>query len=251
MAARRGRDEPNAVARLSQWADDHLRLVRAAGAVLGLAGLLLLGRSLRLTSRFTRASDIPVEFLRKQVKLRGRVRRVTADGLEIEHIPVILPLLARWRRGEPAGTLQVRLAGVELTAAGHEWLQQELLPAQALWFQPLGTQGPALLCFLLVRKGRFFSVNLNEEVLRCGLGKAVPVDGLSHEDAAYWSVHRRLLRAELAAVRAGVGLWAEPEAQGGRLQRIRGSWQQAWAQGSSWAQRLWQLLRRGPFPRKD
>ncbi|XP_054982814.1 protein C3orf33 homolog isoform X2 [Sorex araneus] len=224
MAARRGRDEPNAVARLSQWADDHLRLVR--------------------TSQFTRASDIPVEFLRKQVKLRGRVRRVSATGLEIEHIPVLRPPLARWRRGEPAGALQVRLAGVELTAAGHAWLREELRPAQALWFQPLGTQGPALLCFLLVRKGRLFSVNLNEEALRRGLGKAVPVDGLSHEDKAYWTVHRRLLRAELAAVRRGAGLWAEPEARGGRLQRFRGSWQQAWGRGVAWAQRLRQLLRR-------
>lgn len=56
--------------------------------------------SLSQTSKFTCASDIPVEFLRKNVKLRGRVHRVTEDGLEIEHIPIALPILARWKRGE-------------------------------------------------------------------------------------------------------------------------------------------------------
>lgn len=93
-------------------------------------------------------------------------------------------------------------------------------------------------------------MNLNEEILRRGLGKAVLVDGLHPEDKAYWKVHRRVLRAELAAMRKGAGLWAEQEAQDSYLQRFRGSWLQMWGQSWSWARRLRQLLSRTLFHRK-
>lgn len=49
------------------------------------------------TSKFTSSSDIPVEFIRRNVKLRGRLRRITENGLEIEHIPITLPIIASWR----------------------------------------------------------------------------------------------------------------------------------------------------------
>ncbi|XP_073887403.1 protein C3orf33 homolog isoform X7 [Macaca fascicularis] len=124
--------EPNVVARISQWADDHLRLVR--------------------TSKFTSASDIPVEFIRRNVKLRGRLRRITENGLEIEHIPITLPIIASLRK-EPRGALLVKLAGVELTETGKAWLQKELKPSQLLWFQLLGKENSALFCYLLVNKG--------------------------------------------------------------------------------------------------
>ena len=49
------------------------------------------------TSKFTHSSDIPVEFIRKNVKLQGRLRRITENGLEIEHIPITLPVISSWR----------------------------------------------------------------------------------------------------------------------------------------------------------
>lgn len=49
------------------------------------------------TSKFTSSSDIPVEFIRKNVKLRGRLRRITENGLEIEHIPITLPIISSWK----------------------------------------------------------------------------------------------------------------------------------------------------------
>ncbi|XP_038313152.1 protein C3orf33 homolog isoform X5 [Canis lupus familiaris] len=151
---------PNVVARVSQWADDHLRLVRVpqppAGranisTVMAVAGTMLLLRSIRMTSKFTSSSDIPVEFIRKNVKLRGRLRRITEDGLEIEHIPITLPIISSWKK-EPCGVLLVKLAGVELTETGKLWLQEELKPSQLLWFQLLGKENSALFCYLLVNK---------------------------------------------------------------------------------------------------
>nr|KAF6477211.1 hypothetical protein HJG59_001869 [Molossus molossus] len=143
---------PNAVARMSQWADDHLRLVRNISTIMAIAGIMLLLRSVRLTSKFTSSSAIPVEFIRKNVKLRGRLRRITENGLEIEHIPITLPIISSWRK-EPCGVLLVKLAGVELTETGKMWLQKELKPSQLLWFQLLGREDSALFCYLLVNKG--------------------------------------------------------------------------------------------------
>ncbi|XP_058406483.1 protein C3orf33 homolog isoform X3 [Diceros bicornis minor] len=142
---------PNAVARVSQWADDHLRLVRSVGTVMAVAGVVVLLRSVRLTSKFTSSSEIPVEFIRRNVKLRGRLRRITENGLEIEHIPITLPIISSWRK-EPCGVLLVKLAGVELTETGKVWLQKELKPSQLLWFQLLGKENSALFCYLLVNK---------------------------------------------------------------------------------------------------
>ncbi|XP_073930042.1 protein C3orf33 homolog isoform X3 [Castor canadensis] len=142
---------PNAVARLSQWADDHLRLVQNISTGMAIVGITLFVRSVRLTSKFTSSSDIPVEFIKRNVKLRGRLHRITDNGLEVEHIPITLPIISSWRK-EPCGVLLVKLAGVELTETGKVWLQKELRPSQHLWFQLLGKENSALFCYLLVNR---------------------------------------------------------------------------------------------------
>ncbi|XP_054202275.1 protein C3orf33 isoform X1 [Homo sapiens] len=203
--------EPNVVARISQWADDHLRLVR--------------------TSKFTSSSDIPVEFIRRNVKLRGRLRRITENGLEIEHIPITLPIIASLRK-EPRGALLVKLAGVELAETGKAWLQKELKPSQLLWFQLLGKENSALFCYLLVNKGGYFSVNLNEEILRRGLGKTVLVKGLKYDSKIYWTVHRNLLKAELTALKKGEGIWKEDSEKESYLEKFKDSWREIWKKDS-------------------
>ncbi|XP_055267224.1 protein C3orf33 homolog isoform X2 [Moschus berezovskii] len=198
---------------------------------MAIAGVMLLLRSVRLTSKFTRSSDIPVEFIRKNVKLRGRLRRITENGLEIEHIPITLPVISSWRK-EPRGVLLIKLAGVELTEIGKVWLQKELKSSQVLWFQLLGKENSALFCYLLVNKGRFFSVSLNEEILRRGLGKTVLVKGLSHDSKIYWRIHRNLLKAELTALKKGEGIWKEDSEKESYLEKLKGSWREIWKKDS-------------------
>ncbi|XP_008062300.2 protein C3orf33 homolog [Carlito syrichta] len=221
---------PNVVARISQWADDHLRLVRNISTGMAIAGMMLLLRSVRLTSKFTSSSDIPVEFIRRNVKLRGRLRRITENGLEIEHIPITLPIVSSLRK-EPCGSLLVKLAGVELTETGKVWLQRELKPSQLLWFQLLGKEDSALICYLLVNKGGYFNVSLNEEILRRGLGKTVLVKGLNYDSKIYWKIHRNLLKAELAAVKKGEGIWKE-ESKESYLEKFKDSWREIWKKDS-------------------
>ncbi|MBZ3880208.1 Protein C3orf33 [Sciurus carolinensis] len=222
---------PNAVARVSRWADDHPRLVQHSSTGMAIAGIILFVRSVRLTSKFTRSSDIPVEFIRKNVKLRGRLHRITEEGLEIEHIPITLPLISSWKK-EPQGVLLVRLAGVALTGPGRQWLQEELRPSQLLWFQLLGRENATLFCYLLVNKGGYFSVNLNEEILRRGLGKTVPVKGLNYNTKTYWKIHRNLLKAELTALKKGEGIWKEESEKESYLEKFKDSWREIWKKDS-------------------
>ncbi|NXB33050.1 CC033 protein, partial [Eulacestoma nigropectus] len=179
-----------------------------AGAAV--AGVLLLARSLRVTTKFTSPLDIPVEFVEKNVKLRGKLHHITEKGLEVEHIPISIPFItAIQRKWQLEGLLLIRLAGVELAPGGTAWLQRELLPKQPLWFQLLGRDSSALECLVLVHKGGFLSRCLNEELLSQGLGRAARIEGLPHHSRLYWKVHKRLLRAELKAVKKNKGIWKD------------------------------------------
>ncbi|XP_008592833.1 PREDICTED: protein C3orf33 homolog isoform X1 [Galeopterus variegatus] len=183
------------------------------------------------TSKFTSSSEIPVEFIRRNVKLRGRLHRITENGLEIEHIPITLPIISSLRK-EPYGVLLVKLAGVELTETGKMWLQKELKPSQTLWFQLLGKENSALFCYLLVNKGGYFSVSLNEEILRRGLGKTVLVKGLNYDSKIYWTIHRNLLKAELTAIKKGEGIWKEEPEKESYLEKFKDSWREIWKKES-------------------
>ncbi|KAM9274795.1 protein C3orf33 homolog [Cariama cristata] len=218
MAERRS-GAAEGLARLSEWADAHLSLLRNLSAGMAVAGVLVLARSVRLTTKFTSALDIPVEFVEKNVKLRGKLHHVTEKGLEVEHIPISIPFLTSiQRKWQAKGLLLVRLAGVELAPRGMAWLQQELKPKQMIWFQLLGREDLALECLVLVNKGRFLSVCLNEEILRQGLGRTARIEGLHHDSRLYWKLHKRLLRAELRALKKNKGIWKEESYS----ERIRG-----------------------------
>ncbi|XP_059678780.1 protein C3orf33 homolog [Gavia stellata] len=156
---------------------------------MAVAGVLVLARSVRMITKFTSALDIPVEFVEKNVKLRGKLHRITEKGLEVEHIPISIPFITSiQRKWQSEGLLLVRLAGVELAPSGTAWLQQELKPQQM---------------------GRFLSVCLNEEILRQGLGRTARIEGLHHDSRLYWELHKRLLRAELRALKKNKGIWKE------------------------------------------
>nr|XP_060623638.1 protein C3orf33 homolog [Anolis sagrei ordinatus] len=198
------------VARLSEWADAHLTLLRSISTGMAVAGVVLLAKSVKLTTKFTNVLEIPSEFIEKNVKLRGRLHQITDQGLEIEHIPITLPIISSLqKRWHADGLLLVRLAGVELAPGGTVWLKGEIKPSQMMWFQLLERKNSVLHCLVVVKKGRFSSVCLNEEILRQGLGKTVNIEGLSHESRIYWKLHKRLLQAELKAVKKHKGIWRE------------------------------------------
>ncbi|XP_036818037.1 protein C3orf33 homolog isoform X2 [Oncorhynchus mykiss] len=181
----------NIISVISQFADDNLTIVRI--------------------SRFGLASEIPARFIEKNVSLRGRVQTITETGLEVEHIPIYIPVLSPLlaKGGGRVYPLAVRLAGVELTQEGRVWLEQHLSPAQTVWLKLVSREEETLHCLVSVGRGSLRSLCLNEEVLRLGLARTVPVSGLHPQSHLYLRLHQRLLKAEVKAERKGRGMWKE------------------------------------------
>ncbi|TRY96338.1 hypothetical protein DNTS_021835 [Danionella cerebrum] len=207
----------NAIELISAFADDHLTLVRNISTCLGLAGILTIARSIRLITRFTTASDIPSRFIEKNISIRGRLRNITEKGLKVEHIPIYSPLLSRLiSKRQTLSFLDVRLAGVDVTPEGHDWIAQQLKPDETLWFRLIARQNETLHCLVSVNKGLFFNTCVNEELLRLGLARTSPLVGLDPHSRIYWRLHKRFLRAETTAEKRRKGIWKEES----RWQRV-------------------------------
>ncbi|CAB1348265.1 unnamed protein product [Coregonus sp. 'balchen'] len=201
----------NIISVISQFADDHLTFVRNISTGLAIAGVIVISRSIKLMTRFGVASEIPARFIENNVSLRGRVQTITERALEVEHVPIYIPLLSPLlaKRGGGVFPLAVRLAGVELTPEGRAWLEQHLSPAQTVWLKLVSREEETLHCLVSVRRGSLRSLCLNDEVLRLGLARTVPVSGLHPQSRLYLRLHQRLLRAEVKAERKGRGMWKE------------------------------------------
>ncbi|XP_076850852.1 protein C3orf33 homolog isoform X1 [Brachyhypopomus gauderio] len=234
----------NFIREASTFVDDNLSLIRNISTVLAVAGVITIARSIKLMTRFGSPSEIPVQFIEKTISIRGKVRRVTERGLEVGHVPVYVPLVSHLltnlsrvvfltpcvmdismkepqfthnpHNWQPVSPLDVRLAGVELTPQGHDWLAQRLRVGEIVWLRLIGRQGESLHCLVSVSRGVLFNTCVNEEVLRLGLGRTAPLHGLDPHSRLCWKLHRRLLRSERKAERQGEGLWKEP-GRGDRL----------------------------------
>ncbi|KAL0973505.1 hypothetical protein UPYG_G00204940 [Umbra pygmaea] len=187
----------NIISLISHFADDHLTLIRYVSAGLAVTGVIVISRSIKLLTRFRSASEIPARFIEKNVVLRGRVSAVTEKHLAVEHIPIYVPLLSPLlaKRGG-VFPMAVHLAGVELTPEGRVWLEQHLSPSQMVWLKLVSREEEILHCLVSVSRGPVRSLCVNEEVLKLGLARTVPVSGLHHQSHVYLSLHQRLLRAQ-------------------------------------------------------
>uniref|UniRef100_A0A672MZ64 Chromosome 3 open reading frame 33 n=1 Tax=Sinocyclocheilus grahami TaxID=75366 RepID=A0A672MZ64_SINGR len=170
---------------------------------LGLAGLLI------IITKFGTAADIPTRFIERNISIRGRLSNITEKGLEVEHIPIYVPLLSR----HSLTLLDVRLAGVELTAEGQDWIGQQLKPAETVWLRLIVRQNETL--HSLVSTSSHYSFRalsntcVNEEISRHGLTRTSPFVGLDPHSRIYWRLYKRFLRAESRAEKNGKGLWKE------------------------------------------
>nr|XP_054598499.1 protein C3orf33 homolog [Nothobranchius furzeri] len=84
----------NVVSVVSQFADENLSLVRNISTGLALAGVIVIARSIKLITKFQAACDIPARFIERNVSLRGKVHSITEKGIEVEHVPIYLPVLS-------------------------------------------------------------------------------------------------------------------------------------------------------------
>ncbi|XP_007887074.2 protein C3orf33 homolog [Callorhinchus milii] len=191
--------------------DRHLLALRILSPALAGAGILILARSVRLSTKFSTVLDVPDTFIQKQVQLRGKVHRITEKGLEVEHVPIALPFISSLqRKWQSSGLLMIRMAGLQMTDEARIWLQEQIKPSNIVWFQLLGREDSIIDCIVRKNKGRFFTICLNEEILRQGLGRTVAIKGLDSNSKLYWKLQTKLIKAELKAQTKGRGIWKEP-----------------------------------------
>jgi len=191
-------------------------IVRGAIIGTGLVGLALLARSSRLFTKFSQVYQIPDEYMRTEMRLRGRVRTVEPDGaLHVEHIPILpLPrIMSRHDKNE--STLTLRLAGIELTPAGRTFVDELALVGKRIDFTPIKLT-PRIVdsvdCQVMVRKHRFLRTNLNVELTRRGLARVLGPEIGDHLTAlqtipAYSRLVNQLLVSEKIADHRGIGMW--------------------------------------------
>ncbi|XP_054901325.1 protein C3orf33 homolog isoform X2 [Poeciliopsis prolifica] len=210
--AREQQTSRNVVSVVSQFADDNLTLVRNISTALAVAGVIVIARSIRVITKFQAASEIPVRFIEGNVSLRGKVCSITERGIEVEHVPIYLPiispLLSKHQDGSTSPLL-VHLAGVELTPEGKMWLQKNLIPPQTVWLKLVSREDNMLHCLVSQRRGSMWSYSMNEELLRLGLARRAPIAGLPPGSPLHWRLHKWLHRAEVKAEKKGLGLWKE------------------------------------------
>ncbi|XP_051933513.1 protein C3orf33 homolog isoform X1 [Hippocampus zosterae] len=210
---RQNRASHNIVSTISWLVDDNLTLVRSISGGLALAGVILIARRIKLITKFQAASEIPARFIENNVSLRGIVHSVKEQSLQVEHVPISLPLLSPLltkHKGGPSTSLLVNLAGVDLTADGKLWLQRSVLPTQTVWLKLISRQDDTLHCFVTLNKqGSSWRRSVNEQALSLGLARTAPVTGLSPDTRFYWRLHKRLHRAEVKAEKKRLGLWKE------------------------------------------
>ncbi|KAK7905200.1 hypothetical protein WMY93_017807 [Mugilogobius chulae] len=202
----------NIVSLFSQFADDHLTLVRNLSTGLAVVGVIIIARSIKLMTKFHTASQIPLHFVERNVTLYGKVHSVTENSLAVEHVPVHVPVISSFlhkKHNLCPSLLQVHLAGVELTPEGRQWLQENLLPAKMVWIKLISQEDNILYCLVSQNKGVLRTYCINEELLRQGLARTAPITGLIPDSRLYWRLHRRLHRAEVKAERKNRGLWKE------------------------------------------
>ncbi|KAL4221617.1 hypothetical protein ACF0H5_019874 [Mactra antiquata] len=127
----------NILGATQSFIDSHIQLVRNGIYIFAGVGLVIAVRGLYLSKVFTRVEDIPASFIKKKVRLQGKVKKINdEDVLWIEHVPVIRLPQPFTRQNKPKELLPVHLACIDLSPDGRLWLKDNILQ-QIVWFHLL------------------------------------------------------------------------------------------------------------------
>jgi len=201
--------------KFTNFVDSNLRLFRSLSWVLAGAGVLIILRRTYVFRQFNTVSDVPTEFIAKNISLYGHVREARQDNsLGICHIPLFRGVRKSYPFSETAGSpqpslLNVSLTGVEFREGGHEWLLDNVMSVKVRMTPLQVTEENTLDCILYKKKGWISSMCVNEELVRQGVAVTCHVSTLTNS-APYLKLQRRLLKAELQAEKKGVGIWVKP-----------------------------------------
>uniref|UniRef100_A0AC34REV0 Uncharacterized protein n=1 Tax=Panagrolaimus sp. JU765 TaxID=591449 RepID=A0AC34REV0_9BILA len=211
------KDEP--AVRLVDPVDKYSALI-VRGTIIGtgILGVALFIRNSRLFAKFEHVSQIPKDFIRKELELRGTVREVTPTGyLRIEHRPIIkLPRLWPAKSKKPVGLLNMRLAGLDISSAGLSYMSKDLRlenkPVTFTVIKPTEGNSDAVDADITAKRSAFTRINLNVDLVRRGYARVFAPENPIHlkalqTNASYSRLITRLLTSEKVADRRGIGVW--------------------------------------------
>ncbi|XP_071840800.1 protein C3orf33-like [Apostichopus japonicus] len=208
--AENGDSETNLLQNFTNFIDRYQSILQIAVTTTAIAGVLTIGRSVRLVTTFRNAKDIPKGFVQRRVHLHGRVEKVEDGVIEVSHLPILpLPWKIQSSQRGSNSYLPLYLAGVSLQSEGQEFLKATLKENPLIWFRLLSVNNAGQIEVVIkMPKHSFSSKNLNFEVLRLGLGKTQ--DLLAPSSRYTRSLTQKLLKAEMYSERKKRGLWKTP-----------------------------------------
>jgi endonuclease YncB( thermonuclease family) len=195
----------------------HAFALRGAIVGCGLLGAYLFIRNSKLFATIKHVNQIPESYFRKETKLRGIIRALDSNGtIKLEHQPEIgLPRFLRPKK-HPSELLRIRLAGLDVSKAGVEYLIKDLkLKDKQIIFnviKPTAGDTDTADADVTLKKTLLGAVNLNTDLVRKGYARVYTLEHPSHYEAlqnnsAYSRLVTRLLTSEKVAERRGIGIW--------------------------------------------
>jgi len=207
-----GPDRSNLLTDFSNLCDRYVYEIRYISYCVAAAGALIIFKRTYAFRKFLHIAEIPKEFVKGGVKLRGHVRTVCENGnLQVEHIPVFYK---PFTRNKCDGNLTVCLAGIDLAKPGLAHLKSYFLEKH-IWFKILNRDECCLQCIIFYKRS-FWRRNivLNEHLVRNGLATVslsnIPYSTETRVQLDCNRLIERLVRCQKSAARSGRGIWQEP-----------------------------------------
>lgn len=200
------------VNKVSEFFDNHIRIVKNAGYVIAGVGVVIIVRRSRLFTKFKSTSEIPEEFIQKRIRLRGIVKNVLpCNTLHIDHVPSMsYPAAKLFRKfqkyPQTNGIISLHMAGISLDTLGLDIVMKEI-KGKAVWFELLNQtkedqNDPAVIYvrkYLILRNYNVFAVKM-------GYGVAEHLPECYHMKVQQ-SLQRSLLKAQKNAAIKKRGIW--------------------------------------------
>ncbi|KAL7080349.1 hypothetical protein ACQ4LE_000390 [Meloidogyne hapla] len=192
--------------------------VRGAIVGTGIVGLAIFVRSSRWFATYHHVKQIPPDFYRLGIQMKGIVRELDKNGkIVVEHLPAYkLPNFLRFGRSSKAKDfLNLRLAGLDISPVGIDYLTKDLrIEGRPVIFSVIKIieNKPDIADADVTIKKPFRKINLNVELIRKGYARVFGLDNYEHVQSLqfnsnYSRLITRLLTCEKVAERRGLGLW--------------------------------------------
>ncbi|XP_048752261.1 protein C3orf33 homolog [Ostrea edulis] len=150
---------------VTEFLDSNIRLTRNLLYGIGVVGFVVAVKNSGLTHLITCASDVPLNYIVRRVRVRSYVEAVGTRGVvHVQHRPFLNIIPNRWR---PRSHVQLELALVDITPLGSKWLQDTILH-RIVWFQPLALTDSTVHSNILFHK-YFRRQSVNECLVQQGM----------------------------------------------------------------------------------